>query len=474
MTSKEQRADSQNVATLESEEYQGQSLWRDSFRRLFKNRMATLGLIIIILFILMATFSEQIAPKDPFDQELTDNNAAPQWVIDLFPVMIAKGQDGGYITVSEDYPIGADELGRDLLSRIIYGSRISLAVAFVGPIVALAIGLTLGLMAGYFGGRTDSFIMRIVDIFYAFPALLLIILFMAYFRGGFSEPAPPPNQYPHTLKIEGLEAGGRLSLDITHEEGKSAVSKKLTADENGVVTLTFPNININTAGVYTVNARGPKDPIGEGTFTILAPANGEEPSSELTALIDIADNAETVLVADTEEGVTITVSQAVAPSFFEQISYALADLDRGMGGMLFIFVGIGLTSWVGLARLTRGQVLSVREKEYIIAAQSLGQRKAAIIIKHVFPNILGPLIIAETLTIPSYIRYEAVLSFIGLGVNRPTPSWGSMISDGSKALSSYPYQAIFPAIALFLIMFAFNFLGDGLRDALDPRMRGSD
>ncbi len=165
MTSTEKRADSKNVATLESKDVQGQSLWKDSFSRLLQNRMATLGLIIIVLFILMATFAEQIAPKDPFDQELTDNNAAPQWVIDLFPVMIAKGQDGGYITVSEDYPIGADELGRDLLSRIIYGSRISLAVAFVGPIVALAIGLTLGLMAGYFGGRTDSFIMRIVDIF---------------------------------------------------------------------------------------------------------------------------------------------------------------------------------------------------------------------------------------------------------------------------------------------------------------------
>jgi len=473
MTVTEQRANTNKVATLKSEVVQGQSLWKDSMRRLFQNRMATLGLIIIILFILIATFAEQISPKDPFDQELTDNNAAPQWVIDMFPVMIAKGQDGGYITVSEDYPIGADELGRDLLSRIIYGSRISLAVAFVGPIVALAIGLTLGLIAGYFGGRADSLIMRIVDIFYAFPALLLIILFMAYFRGGFSEPAPPPSQYPHTLQIQGLEAGGRLALDIVHEEGKSVLSKKLTADENGIVRTTFPSNNINLPGVYTVSARGPKDPIGEGTFTILAPSE-DVVAAEVPSFIDIADDAETTLVVDTEAGVTITVSQAIAPTFFEKISYTLADIDRGMGGMLFIFVGIGLTSWVGLARLTRGQVLSVREKEYIIAAQSLGQRRAAIIIRHVFPNILGPLIIAETLTIPSYIRYEAFLSFIGLGVNRPTPSWGSMISDGSKALSSYPYQAIFPAIALFLIMFAFNFLGDGLRDALDPRMRGSD
>ena len=473
MTVTDKRADASKIAAIKSEDVQGQSLWKDSMRRLFKNRMATLGLIIIILFIIIATFAEQIAPKDPFDQELTDNNAAPQWVINMFPVMIAKGQDGGYITVSEDYPIGADELGRDLLSRIIYGSRISLAVAFVGPIVAMAIGLSLGLISGYFGGRVDSFIMRIVDIFYAFPALLLIILFMAYFRGGFSEPAPLPAQYPHTLKMEGLEAGGRLSLEVKHEDGKTAISKKLTADENGAVSVTFPSNNINLPGVYTVNARGPKDEIGEGTFTVLEPSEGTV-SSEVPSLVEVANDSETALVFDSETGVTISVSQAIAPTFFENLSYALADIDRGMGGMLFIFVGIGLTSWVGLARLTRGQVLSVREKEYIIAAQSLGQRHTAIIMRHVFPNILGPLIIAETLTIPSYIRYEAFLSFIGLGVNRPTPSWGSMISDGSKALSSYPYQAIFPAIALFLIMFAFNFLGDGLRDALDPRLRGTD
>lgn len=473
MTAPEQKDATQNVAKLESEDVHGQSLFKDSMRRLFQNRMATIGLLIIIMFILIATFAEQIAPKDPFDQELTDNNAAPQWVIDLFPVMIAKGQDGGYITVSEDYAIGADELGRDMLSRIIYGSRISLAVAFVGPIVALAIGVSLGLMAGYFGGRTDSIIMRIVDIFYAFPALLLIILFMAYFRGGFSEPAPPPNQYPHTLKLQGLEAGGRLIVEINREDGKSILSKKPTADENGTVLLSFPSNNINQPGVYTVTARGPKDAIGEGTFTVVEPASNPS-SEEISSVIRVEDDAETALIFESETGVTVTVSQAIAPTLIESISYALADVDRGMGGMLFIFIGIGLTSWVGLARLTRGQVLSVREKEYILAAESLGQRRITIMIRHVLPNILGPLIIAETLTIPSYIRYEAFLSFIGLGVNRPTPSWGSMISDGSRSLSSYPYQAIFPAIALFLIMFAFNFLGDGLRDALDPRLRGTD
>ncbi len=127
-----------------------------------------------------------------------------------------------------------------------------------------------------------------------------------------------------------------------------------------------------------------------------------------------------------------------------------------------------------MARLVRGQVLSVRKREYIEAAESIGAKTPKIMFSHVLPNILGPLIVAETLTIPAYISYEAFLSFIGLGVNPPTPSWGAMIAEGSRTISSYPYQALFPAIALFLIMFAFNFLGDGLRDALDPRMRGVD
>jgi oligopeptide transport system permease protein len=156
------------------------------------------------------------------------------------------------------------------------------------------------------------------------------------------------------------------------------------------------------------------------------------------------------------------------------LTATLSDLDRRSGGMLFIFVGVGITSWMGLARLTRGQVLSLRETEFVLAASSVGARTPQILLRHMLPNILGPIIVAETLTIPNYISYEAFLSFIGLGVNAPTPSWGLMISEGAGQLRSYPHQALFPALALFLIMFAFNFLGDGLRDALDPRMRGVD
>ncbi|GAB1420034.1 ABC transporter permease [Anaerolineales bacterium] len=338
------------IANLD-EHIEGRSPWQDSWDRLRRNKFAIVGLVIIVLNVLMAVSAPAIAPKPYEKQNLINNNAAPQWVTSLFPTMIPKGQPGGYVNIVsvEEYPMGADSLGRDLLSRIIYGAQISLAVAFIGPIVSMAIGLSMGLLAGYAGGLVDTLIMRVVDIFYAFPTLLVIILMMATFRGAFNEAS------------------------------------------------------------------------SQGT-----------------------------------------------------LGFQLYLLDKSMGGMLFIFIGIGLTSWVGLARLTRGQVLSVRENEYVTAAKSLGAGDRTIVFKHILPNILGPIIVAETLAIPTYIRFEAFLSFIGLGVNPPRPSWGAMISQGAQSIATYPNQAIFPALALFILMFAFNFLGDGLRDALDPRMRGID
>jgi len=316
-------------------------LWQDAFGRLFKNKAALLGLVMIVALLLMALFAPLVAPQDYASQKLVDNNQVPGWMTTVFPTMKT------YAKISNEYPLGADYVGRDLLSRIIYGARVSLAVALVGPLVAVLIGLPYGVISGYYGGRVDNLMMRFVDVMYAFPGLLFIILLMAVFRSGFASAQP-------------------------------------------------------------------------GTLT-----------------------------------------------------YALNALDARFGGMLFIFIGIGITSWMGLARLARGQILSLKEKEFIEAARVVGNKDLAIMFRHILPNILGPIIVAETLAIPTYISTEAFLSFIGLGVNRPTPSWGSMIADGAAAIRTYPNQAIFPAIALAITMFAFNFLGDGLRDALDPRMRGT-
>lgn len=327
-----------NVPVLRKRE----SLWSDAFHRLIRNRAAVIGSGIILMLILVYIFADVIAVK-PYDVQVpTDNNAMPPWLISLFPMV------KGYARISTAYPLGADDLGRDLFSRIVYGTRVSLTVAFIGPLIALFIGVIYGSISGYFGGAVDNLMMRFVDVMYAFPSLLLIILMMAFFRSTFAKGGDPG-----TLK-------------------------------------------------YTLNA-----------------------------------------------------------------------LDSKVGGMLFIFIGIGITAWEGMARLARGQILSIREKEFIEAARTIGAGHVRIMFRHILPNIIGPLVVAETLAIPGYISTETFLSFIGLGVNPPTPSWGSMISDGARVLRTYPTQAIFPALALAITMFAFNFLGDGLRDALDPRMRGT-
>ncbi len=318
-----------------------ESLFADAVRRLVRNKAAIIGAVIILGLVSLAVFADQIAPY-PYDrQTLDDQNVAPAWVIKVFPTI------KGYTAASDKYPLGADYVGRDLLSRIIYGARVSLTVAFIGPLISLLIGVVYGSISGYCGGWIDNLMMRIVDVLYAFPSLLFIILLLAFFRSSSMNP----------------EAG---------------------------------------------------------TFL-----------------------------------------------------YAMNQLDARTGGMLFIFIGIGLTAWQNMARLTRGQVLAVREKEYIEAARTVGAKPFGIMFRHILPNILGPLVVSETLTIPGYITTEAFLSFIGLGVNPPTPSWGSMISEGARVIRTYPNQAIFPALALAVTMFAFNFLGDGLRDAFDPRQRGT-
>ncbi|OLC64180.1 MAG: peptide ABC transporter permease [Candidatus Rokubacteria bacterium 13_1_40CM_4_67_11] len=287
-------------------------LWKDAWVRFRRNRLAVAGLVVIVLMIVLALGARlPTAPgglwrilhltNEPFLQDVTNSYATP----------------------SLQHPLGTDILGRDQLSRILYGASISLTIGIVVQFLILGIGGSIGMAAGYFGGWIDNLLMRFTDIMYAFPDLLLVLVFVAAF----------------------------------------------------------------------------------------------------------------------------------GPSFWS------------------IFIALGLVYWVGLARLVRGQVLSIKEKEYVEAAIMTGTSPLKLIVKHLVPNSLGPVIVTLTFGIPAAIFTEAALSFLGIGIRPPEPSWGVMIEDGYAGIFADPRQVIFPGIAVALTMLSFTFVGDGLRDALDPRMR---
>jgi oligopeptide transport system permease protein len=298
------------------------SLYQDAWRRFIRNKAAVAGLIFIGIVFIAAIFAPLIAPYHYAEQNIRAVTQSP----------------------STAHWLGTDRLGRDIFSRIIYGTRISLAVGLVVPLMIIVIGVPVGLVAGYKGGWIDTFAMRIVDVFYAIPTLLFVIIFMTYIKA----------QFEHVN-------GGWLQ--------------------------------------------------------------------------------------------------------------PLKSFDKGTGGILGVFLGLGLFSWLTVSRLVRGQVLSLKKKEFVEAAHCMGAPGSRIIFRHLFPNTLAVVIVAATLGIPAAILGEAGLSFIGLGVNPPTPSWGLMISEGVADMRSYPHLLISPAIVLSLTVLSFNFIGDGLRDAFDPWMK---
>lgn len=278
----------------------GRSLWQDAFSRLKKNTLAMGGLVFLLLLIVLAVLTPWIAPYSYEEQNLMLGATPP----------------------SAEHWFGTDIFGRDQLTRILYGSRISLMVGFIATAVALCIGVTWGTIAGYIGGRVDALMMRFVDILYALPFTIFIILLTVVF-------------------------------------GRS---------------------------------------------------------------------------------------------------------------MLLLFLAIGAVEWLTMARIVRGQVMAIKHQEFIEAAVAMGMSRPRIMLKHVAPNVLGPIIIYTTLTIPSVILLESFLSFLGLGIQAPQSSWGSLISYGVETMEEYPWLLIFPALTLSMTLFALNFLGDGLRDALDPRV----
>jgi oligopeptide transport system permease protein len=277
------------------------SLWRDAWQRLLRNRLAVLGGIGILALGLLALGADVIAPE-----HYTKANFLHAYE---FPNRL--------------FPLGTDPLGRDMLSRIIYGARVSMLVGFVAQVIVVSIGVPIGAVAGYYGGKVDLVIMRGVDVMYAFPRLLFVILIMSMLGAG----------------------------------------------------------------------------------------------------------------------------------------------------LLNIFIAIGLTGWVNIARLTRAQILSLKTQEFAESARAAGAGERRVLVKHLLPNALSPIIVAVTFGIPEAIFTEAALSFIGVGINPPTPSWGQMVGEYQQYMLSYWHLCVLPAMAIALTMLAFTFFGDGLRDALDPKLR---
>jgi len=294
------------------------SLWQDAVYRLFRNKAAVAGLIVIAAAFLVAILASAIAPYDPIQiQQPVASQMEPQWTG-------SKYTDARFV-------LGTDFLGRDILSRLIYASRISMVVGFIPTSIVFFLGIIVGMSAGFFGGWIDQLLMRFTDIVYAFPDFLFLLIIVASFRAS---------------------------------------------------------------------------PFG-----------------------------------------------------------------KIMDGLLLIFVGIAIVGWVGVARLTRGQVLSLKEREFVEAARAVGATPRRLMTKHLLPNALAPLIVTAAFAVPSAILGEATLSFLGVGIRPPTPSWGQMINEGFPVFSSNPWAVLLPALCISIVMLAFTFVGDGLRDALDPRMK---
>lgn len=317
---------------MQEEIVKGTSLWKDAWKRLLKNKLAVFGLVIVILMGIICFIG-------PYIWEAISGNTP-----DYIPSDVAGGELVKSFPPSSQHPMGTDDSGRDILSRVMQGGRISLMVGIISTFVSLIVGVSYGAIAGYLGGRIDNFMMRVVDLLYSIPYILIVIVLLAAFGG---------NNVPTIVKsLSDLFGGG-----------------------------------------------------------------------------------------------------------------------QGLSQIFMLFFAIGFISWLTMARVVRGQILSLKNQEFVLAAKATGVSTPAIIFKHLVPNVLGPVIVYATLTIPQVMLSEAFLSFLGIGVQAPYASWGSLVAEGIKNISMFPWQLIFPGVTMALTLFSLNFLGDGLRDALDPQTR---
>lgn len=321
----------ENVAQLNPvvQVQRGRSLGAEAWSRLIKNKAAVAGMIVIVFFTLLSIFAPVFSPHNPLQIFSGNSYLPPPWYE-------SELKDG-----DPRFFFGTDSIGRDVLSRLIYGTRVSIVVGLIPTTVILLIGTVIGMISGYFGGNWDLVLMRITDVIYAFPDILFFIIVMVALR---------------------------------------------------------------------------EEPVGQF-----------------------------------------------------------------MNGLFLLFMALAIVNWVGVARLVRGQVLSLKQKEFVEAARCIGVKDSRIMFRHILPNCLGPLTVSAAFTVPGLIISEAILGFLGLGLRPATElegnyfitSWGSLLLDGYGAINSQPFILLPPAICIAIIVLSFTFLGDGLRDALDPRMRGA-
>jgi len=312
-------ADADVLAPERGDAIPGTSLWRDAWRRLLKNRLAVFGMIVVAAITLASILGPFVIKK------LT--GLTPDYIptnVDLLrSIPPLRAPDGSFAWT---HPMGTDNQGRDLLARVLQGGQISLMVGIIATLVSLLIGVSYGATAGYLGGRIDNLMMRVVDILYSLPYIIIVIVLLAVFRS-----------------------------------------------------------------------------------------------------------------------------------------------QTARGQIILLFIALGSVSWLTMARIVRGQVLSLKNQEFVLAARATGVSTFRIIFKHIVPNTLGPVIVYATLTIPTVMLTEAFLSFLGFGVQPPLASWGSLATEGIQNIGIFPWQLIFPGVTMALTLFSLNFLGDGLRDALDPQ-----
>jgi peptide/nickel transport system permease protein len=351
------------------------------WRRLRRDKVALTALGFIFLLIFVAVFAGPIVKLVGAHPPNQQNSNA----LDEFGSAAPPGN--GYI-------MGTDGLGRDVFSRTLYGARISLEVAFIATTLIVVIGVTLGMIAGYYRGAVDTFLSRSMDVLLAFPVLLLAL---------------------------GLGAACSLKGCLS----ASSVARDLLIAGAGVGILTVIVTALRSGGLKGIER--------EDWYLRLAPA---------AVLLFLG----LVLLVIPSPGATL--------------------IQPGLPVVIFV---ITLVGWPYMARIIRGQVLSLREKEFVEAARSLGASDSRIIFRHILPNLVAPIIVYTTLLIPTNILFEAALSFLGVGVQPPTASWGAMIADAVEIFDTAWWYMTFPGVALLLTVLAFNLVGDGLQDALNPR-----